>query len=60
MGRKKKEGVFTFVFKHIKGADLIRNGFDFDDSGNPILGHRLYAYKTNRAFKSIYLNPRKK
>lgn len=60
MARKKKEGVFTFVFRHVKGDMLLAAGFKTDDSGNPILGHRLYGYKTNRAYKSVYLNPRKK
>lgn len=60
MGRKSKEGVFTFVFQHVKGELLLNQNHTVDDSGNPILKRRLYAYKINRAFKSIYLNPRKK
>lgn len=57
--RTKKQGVFTFVYRHVLGKHLLHSGFTKDDSGKPILKHRLYAYEINRAYRKIYLNPRK-
>lgn len=60
MGKKKRNpDEFFFVFHHVKGDVLIRDGFKTDDDGNEILKHRMYAYKTNRKAHKIYLNPKK-
>ena len=56
MGRKKKEGVFTFVLPKVKGQELLDGGYKVDDIGNPILKHRLYKVAINRAFKTITLS----
>lgn len=58
--RKKNTDVFRFVFRHVKGAVLINDGFKTDDFGQPLLPHRLYAYETNRTAHKIYLNPKVK
>jgi hypothetical protein len=58
MDRRKKEGVFTLVFEHIRGQILLDAGYIKDDSGSPILKHRLYSVEKNRAFTKIKLNPK--
>jgi len=60
MKKKRKPGEFFFIFRHVKGEVLLKDGFKTDDDGNPILKHRLYAYESNRVAHKIYLNPKTK